>query len=36
MLMQDFQREFFYDTVYQHTVNPSAPTADKVQAAYCK
>lgn len=34
--VQDFQRKFFYDSVYKHSVDPGAPVADKVEAAYCK
>jgi hypothetical protein len=35
-MMQDFQKKFFYDTVYQHSLIPTTPGANKVEAAYCK
>ena len=34
--VQDFQRQFFYDSVYKHSIDPGAAVADKVEAAYCK
>ena len=33
--MQDFQKAFF-PSVYEHSLHPSNPGGDAVQAAYCK